>query len=294
MPDIQSLHLALGAMTQKERDDFLGKALSQQPVESQDAILQLLDLKELPANSRVQLVFRMGLSPVAHAFRGGQDRQLRWVIPQVPDHLRTLVYSTSRLINEFQETLVCLQHGRGDFVKVFTLLNPETMLEMINRFSEEMQNYTQQLRDANGRFSRTGPQRARRTPGARSAVPDQAADSVKTQGDEEPPAPVDAETTQKPRKATPKTRTKAQTPPAESAADAAPDAESAPAEIAIGEATSQAEAQEAAPAADAISDASSAQSAQDALAAFGFDVLAVAAETGTTPPEDDTSGDSGK
>jgi hypothetical protein len=57
MPDIQSLHSALGALPQKERNEFLGAVLSQQPVEFLESILQKLDLEELPANTRVRLVF---------------------------------------------------------------------------------------------------------------------------------------------------------------------------------------------------------------------------------------------
>lgn len=159
MADIQSIHVALGALNQKQKEGFLLSALSQQPPESLDAILQKLTLTELPVNTKVRLVFNMELFPLAHSYRAGKDRQLQWVIPQVPDHLRPLVYATSRLIKEFQETLVCLQHGRGDFVKVFTLLNPENMLEMVNRFQQEMDSYTSQLREANGRFNRPGFQR---------------------------------------------------------------------------------------------------------------------------------------
>jgi hypothetical protein len=339
MPDIQSLHLALGAMTQKEREDFLGKALSHQPLESQDAILQKLDLTELPANSKVQLVFRMGMYPMAHAFRGGQDRQLRWVIPQVPDHLRTLVYSTSRLIAEFQETLGCLQHGRGDFVKAFTLLNPETMLEMVNRFSTEMQTYTQQLRDANGRFNRTGLQRGRPGSGPRPGASGQTApnavkeqsgkgqtgkdqsdkDQVNGEASASSPASTDTDTTRKARKANAKARTKDQAPvtePAatasatESAVDAASGAEAGPAETSAGEDASQAEHQEQEPTptaddtptaeiAPALGTDAKAESAakpsEETLAAFGFDVLALAAEkAGENQPEGESSGDSGK
>lgn len=336
MPEIQSLHLALGAMSQKEREYFLGAALSHQPLESLDAILRKLALEELPANSKVQLVFQMGMHPMAHSYRTGQERQLQWVIPQVPEHLRTLVYSTSRLIAEFQETLVCLQHGRGDFVKAFTLLNPENMLEMVNRFSTEMQNYTQQLRDANGRFNRTGPYRGRPASGPRPASSGQTPpDAVKNQREKdqhgkdqsngEAPASspaassTDAETTRKARKANAKTRGKDQTPAVESAAaspaesptesapvDAASDAESASvaetasAETSADEGSSQTEQPETvppadtAPAPDAGGD-SIATSSEEALAAFGFDVLALAAEkAGETAPEGETSGDSGK
>lgn len=287
MPDIHSLHLALGAMSQKEREDFLGKALSQQPVETQDAILQRLDLKELPVNSRIQLVFRMGLSPVAHAFRAGQNRQLQWVIPQVPDHLRSLVYSTSRLINEFQETLACLQNGRGDFVKAFTLLNPETMLEMVNRFGDEMQAYTQQLREANGRFNRTGTQRPRRASGLRPVNDSDAAsgNAVSGQGSNEAPASAGSEPVQKTRKTAAKSRTKTQVPSTEPA-EAVPVGDAEPDETTLADATPQPEPQADLPALDA-GDGYITKPTAEELAAFGFDVLGAVADTAAeTAPED--------
>lgn len=290
MPDIHSLHLALGAMSQKDREDFLGKALSRQSVETQDAILQRLDLKELPVNSRIQLVFRMGLSPVAHAFRAGQNRQLQWVVPQVPDHLRSLVYSTSRLINEFQETLACLQNGRGDFVKAFTLLNPETMLEMVNRFGDEMQTYTQQLREANGRFNRTGTQRPRRTPASRpsgdsGAAPVEAAkeregDAPKAQ------APAESEPEQKTRKTTARSRAKAQAHVTEPA-EAAPGGEADHAETTVAHVALQAKAQADPPASDA-GDGLITQTTAEELTAFGFDVMGAAADTAPETTPDDS------
>lgn len=290
MPDIHSLHLALGAMSQKEREDFLGKALSQQTVETQDAILQRLDLKELPVNSRVQLVFRMGLSPVAHAFRAGQNRQLQWVIPQVPDHLRSLVYSTSRLISEFQETLVCLQNGRGDFVKAFSLLNPETMLEMVNRFGDEMQAYTQQLREANGRFNRSSAQRPRRTPASRPSGDSDAApmEAAKTHQDNEAQthAPAESEPEQKTRKTTARSRTKAQAPETE-LAEATPGDEANQAKITPADSASQAEAQGDMPTPDA-GDGSITPSTAEELAAFGFDVLGAAADIAAETTPDDS------
>lgn len=266
MPDTQSLHLALGAMTRKEREEFLGAALSQQPVEFLDSIFQKLALEDMPVNAKVRLVFKMGLSPVAHAFKAGPERQLQWVVPVVPEHLRVLVYATSRLINEFQETLACLQNGRGDFAKAFTLLNPENMLEMVNRFGDEMQTYTQQLRDANGRFNRTGQQRGRRSNGPRPAPTD------KPSREQPAPEPTVSETesTQKMRKTSSRTRTKAlpQTPdeaPGNNPAADSPPLESTPDVGASAE-----------PAAVESNASASSTLSQEELNSFGFDVSAAA------------------
>lgn len=305
MPDIQSLLLALGAMPQKEKDEFLGAALSQQPSASLEAILLKLALEELAVNAKVRLVFKMGLSPVAHAFKAGPERQLNWVVPVVPDHLRPLVYSTSRLINEFQETLACLQNGRGDFVKAFTLLNPETMLEMVNRFSDEMQSYTQQLRDANGRFNRTGAQRFRRNAGPRTASPQALpANEVKDTSDEQAPdtaAPTapEAESGQKGRKtASRRTKTSKASDPEpmglgpsnampEASDSVSSDAAPADFEPAFSEAPGES-AQDSGQPAFSTDSISSGLSAEE-LASFGFDVTAVAAnsETATSLEEDE-------
>jgi hypothetical protein len=282
MPDIQSLHSALGALPQKERNEFLGVALSQQPVEFLESILQKLDLEELPVNAKVRLVFKMGLSPVAHAYKAGPERQLQWVVPAVPDHLRPLVYSTSRLINEFLETLACLKNGKGDFVKAFTLLNPDNMLEMVNRFNEEMQTYTQQLRDANGRFNRYGQQRGRRgngpKPGTLAASPQ---DAPREQFVSETAIPG-PETELKTRKSNAKARSKAQPQPTEKNGENPSGFESPapelihelPSEPAAPEAVSS----EATPTTVSDGDSTSSLTGNE-LAAFGFDVLAAAAET---------------
>lgn len=298
MPDIQSLHLALGAMPQKERDEFLGAALSQQPVASLENILQRLALEELAVNTKVRLVFKMGLSPVAHAFKAGPERQLNWVVPVVPDHLRPLVYSTSRLINEFQETLTCLQNGRGDFVKAFTLLNPETMLEMVNRFSDEMQTYTQQLRDANGRFNRTGAQRPRRNAAPRPTVPqatpaNDAGNIPDRQGPtvEKSPVPT-TEDGQTERKTASRRAKSPKTTEAESvgsgsagAMSKAPDSVSSETVPADFEQQSSCTIGEDSPIPgqpEFSSDNKSQGLSAEELATFGFDVTAVAADSGTT------------
>ena len=282
MPDIQSLHLALGAMSQKERESFLGMALSHQPIEALSNLLLKLDLKELPVNSKVRLVFDMGLFPVGHSYRFGQDRQLNWVVPAVPDHLRHLVYSTSRLINEFQETLECLKNGRGDFVKVFALLNPENMLEMVNRFSTEMDNYTQQLRDANGRFLRSSQYRNKRkgTPVAPPVVPQQTEIAA-----QEPPVTTEGETKaeEKPKKASGRAKAKEQPQPKE--ADGA-GFDSAPVESGIVAPPPGEDSQAAAQGTEPSEESPTALTAEE-LAAFGFDVLATATDNaGDTPAPD--------
>ncbi|MDR1242227.1 MAG: hypothetical protein LBM00_05530 [Deltaproteobacteria bacterium] len=284
MPDIQSLHSALGTLPQKERNEFLGAALSQQPVEFLESILQKLGLEELPVNAKVRLVFKMGLSPVAHAYKAGPDRQLQWVIPSVPDHLRPLVYSTSRLINEFLETLACLKNGKGDFVKAFTLLNPDNMLGMVNRFNDEMQTYTQQLREANGRFNRYGQQRGRHGNGLKPATP---AASPQDAPQEQPASKIampEPEPELKTRKSNAKTRSKAQPQAAEKSGENPSGVESpapalihepVPESVAIDASSYECEA---APAAVPDGDSASSLTGNE-LAAFGFDVLAAAAET---------------
>jgi len=293
MPDIQSLQLALGAMPQKERDDFLGAALSKQPVEFLENILNKLGLENLPVSVKVRLVFKMGLTPIAHGFKTGADRQLQWIVPVVPDHLRPLVYSTSRLINEFQETLACLQNGRGDFVKAFTLLNPETMLEMVNRFNDEMQTYTQQLREANGRLNRYGAQRGGRGNGPKPAPN---ASSQATPKDQPAPAASfpEEEAVQKPRKASARTRSKAQSLPAEEsnemtsaagspALEVAPEPLPAPSSESFASETIPSEAGSPGDVDGESGGASSGETVssltKDEMAAFGFDVLAAAAES---------------
>jgi len=285
MPDIQSLHLALGAMPQKERNDFLGAALSKQPVEFLENILNKLGLENLPVSVKVRLVFKMGLTPIAHGFKTGADRQLQWIVPVVPDHLRPLVYSTSRLINEFQETLACLQNGRGDFVKAFTLLNPENMLEMVNRFNDEMQAYTQQLREANGRLNRYGTQRSGRGNGPKPAAGASSQDGLKEQPAPEAALPKE-ETGQKPRKASARTRSKAQPLPAEENNEKSSTVEIPASEAVSGpapEPAPESPVPEIVPPKDVSSGESDGDTlpalTSDAMAAFGFDVLAAAADS---------------
>jgi hypothetical protein len=271
MSDTQSILSALGAMPRKQREEFLGMTLSQQPVEALEAILKKLDLKELPVNSKVGLVFGMGLSPVAHAFRGGPARELRWVIPQVPDHLRPLVYATSRLINEFQETLLCLQNGRGDFAKALALLNPETMLGMVTRFTDEMQTYTQQLRDANGRFNRNGPARGRRGAVPRTPRAEEPAAEGATEPAATPPAEAESAPGQKTRRTATRSKTKVQ--------DASPEGSVPVADAPTEEppASSGAEEAQASPGMDAQQEQADAiRLSETELAAFGFDIQAVA------------------
>lgn len=285
MADIQSILSALGALNQKEREHFLVTALSQQPGESMDFILQKLDLTGLPVNTRVRLVFAMEMFPLAHSYRAGPNRELHWVVTKVPEHLRPLVYATSRLITEFQETLTCLQNGRGDFVKVFSLLNPENMMEMLNRFQQEMSDYTNQLRDANGRFNR--PRFQRRKP----ITAAQGEQEAKPQQDEQQPTPesesVEAAAPKPKRSTARKAKTvPAQTPdpaPEQDAADATGDV---PANTDAGEA--KADHAEEAPAPDAV--ITPAKESEPDMSAFGFDVLALAG--GSEQPAE--SGEDGK
>jgi hypothetical protein len=235
----------------------------------------------------------MGLSPVAHAYKAGPERQLQWVIPVVPDHLRLLVYSISRLINEFLETLSCLKNGKGDFVKAFTLLNPDNMLEMVNRFTDEMQTYTQQLREANGRFNRYGQQRDRRDNGPKAAVPivlsqDAPQDSPQNQPVSKSELP-ETEPERKIRKANAKTRSKAQ-PQSEGKSESASSVESPAAELVqepeLESATPGAALSKTIPAPGPESDGDSTPLLTgDAMAAFGFDVLAAAADSPQTDSE---------
>ncbi len=291
MADIQSIHVALGALDQKQRDSFLASALSQQPSESLDSILQKQSLAILPVNSRVRLVFNMEMFPLAHSYRT-PNRVQQWVIPQVPDHLKPLVYSTSRFIREFQETLVSLQHGRGDFVKVFSLLNPDNMLEMVKRFQQEMDSFTDQLRDANGRFNRPGFQRRRpQKPEAETGKEDQKPAAAPAEAFADAPAEatdaqveVQAEDGQesepKVKRSTARGKVKA-TPaePTEPAPEKTPKEE--------GDSPQEHTAENADAAGTPGESATPAPGAAD-MAAFGFDVLALAgaSETAADPGDD--------
>ena len=153
------------ALTMEQKERFLGDVLSQLSPEVFEAVLlqQRSKLLSMSNNGKVQLAFRMGISPVAHAYRPGGSGSLQWELPQVPEHLRPLVYETSRLIFECQSALGALVQGRGDFTRALGLLNPAAVQEMTNRFRTEMQEYTNQLRAASGRIRRnTAPAGSRK------------------------------------------------------------------------------------------------------------------------------------
>lgn len=79
---------------------------------------------------------------------------LNWELPQVPEPLRPLVYSLSRLIGDSQATMAALVNGRGDFSRAFELLNPTYVQAMTDKIRAEMQAYSAALREAGGRRTR--------------------------------------------------------------------------------------------------------------------------------------------
>lgn len=152
MPDTQSLTSALDALTQEEKERFLAGALSASPA-LLETIVPRLPLRDLPENAKARICFQMQVTPVGHAHRNAAG-VLNWELPQVPEPLRPLVYSLSRLIGDSQAAMVALVNGRGDFTRAFELLNPTYVQGITDKIRAEMQAYSAALRDAGGRRPR--------------------------------------------------------------------------------------------------------------------------------------------
>ena len=260
-----------GALTREQKERFLVEALSQLPLESFEGVLlqQRTLLPAMSNNGKVQLAFRMGISPVAHAYRQGGSGSLNWELPQVPEHLRPLIYETSRLIFECQSALAALVQGRGDFTRALTLLNPAAIQEMADRFRAELQNYSTQLREASGRMRRPAAPPPNRRRGAEPTPPAEPA---------APAAPAKA------KKATPRSKPQAEpvTAPAQEETRPDPAVTSDLTESAPGQSQASEEAPAPAPeenASPSDAEASAEQSATSTSSSFGFDVLALAASS---------------
>lgn len=155
MPDTRSLTSALEALTPEEKERFLAGALSASPA-LLETILPRLPLRDLPENAKARICFQMQVTPVGHAHRNPAG-VLNWELPQVPEPLRPLVYSLSRLIGDSQATMAALMNGRGDFTRAFELLNPTYVQAMTDKIRVEMQAYSAALREAGGRRTRPAP-----------------------------------------------------------------------------------------------------------------------------------------
>ena len=85
MPDTD---LSRGALSNQEQQ--LSDALASLAPEALERVLLKTSLRELSAQARVRLAFRLEATLVAHSYRL-RTGELRWDLPRVPSPLRPVV-----------------------------------------------------------------------------------------------------------------------------------------------------------------------------------------------------------
>ena len=145
MPDTD---LSRGALSNQEQQ--LSDALASLAPEALERVLLKTSLRELSAQARVRLAFRLDATLVAHSYRL-RTGELRWELPQVPSPLRPVVYSLSHLASQLQSATQALSNGRGDYARLYPLLAPEQLQQMAGTVRTPLYDYAMRLREASGR-----------------------------------------------------------------------------------------------------------------------------------------------
>ena len=140
MPDTD---LSRGALSNQEQQ--LSDALASLAPEALERVLLKTSLRELSAQARVRLAFRLEATLVAHSYRL-RTGELRWELPQVPSPLRPVVYSLSHLASQLQSATQALSNGRGDYARLYPLLAPEQLQQMAGTVRTPLYDYAMRLR----------------------------------------------------------------------------------------------------------------------------------------------------
>ena len=144
MPDTVH-HVALS-----ENEQQLSTALASLTPEALERVLLKTPLRDLPAQAKVRMAFRLDATLVAHSYRL-RTGDLRWELPQVPSPLRPVVYSLSHLASQLQFATQNLTNGRGDYSRLYPLLAPEQLQEVVTIVRAPLVTYATRLREAMGR-----------------------------------------------------------------------------------------------------------------------------------------------
>ena len=145
MPDTD---LSRGVLSNQEQ--HLSDALATLAPDALERVLLKTPLRELSPQARVRVAWRLDATLVAHSYRL-RTGELHWELPLVPSPLRPVVFSLSHLAAQLQSATQNLTNGRGDYARLYPLLAPEQLLQMVGTVRTPLYDYAMRLREASGR-----------------------------------------------------------------------------------------------------------------------------------------------
>lgn len=182
MPDINQFPSALSEVQEQQ----LSEALSSLTPDALERVLLKTSLRNLPAQAKVRVAFRLDATLVAHSYRL-RTGDLRWELPQVPSNLRPVVYSLSHLASQLQFAAQNLTNGRGDYARLYPLLAPEQLQEVVTTVRAPLVTYATRLREAMGRRE----SRSRQSRQAQPSTPTSFSNAESELKDDVPLTPVE-------------------------------------------------------------------------------------------------------
>lgn len=146
MPDTDQSRAALSEVHEQQ----LSEALAALAPEALERVLLKTPLRDLSPQARVRVAFRLDATLVAHSYRL-RTGDLHWELPLVPSPLRPVVFSLSHLAAQLQSATQNLTNGRGDYARLYPLLAPEQLQQVVGIVRTPLQDYAARLREAMGR-----------------------------------------------------------------------------------------------------------------------------------------------
>lgn len=133
-----------------DQEQQLSDALASLAPDALERVLLKTPLRELSPQARVRVAWRLDATLVAHSYRL-RTGELHWELPVVPSPLRPVVYSLSHLAAQLQSATQNLTNGRGDYARLYPLLAPDQLLQMVGTVRTPLYDYAMRLREASGR-----------------------------------------------------------------------------------------------------------------------------------------------